>query len=605
MRPARAARAAGAVVVGTATRSALLALLLVGCSAQQRFSVTVRFPDELARSLAQQLWAMSIVPAEGAGCAALIDGGAAAGDDGYQIESRVEVPLDESQEDQALRADGKGERLFYAEAMGEGGRVYLRGCTPVEVGSREARAVVIDLVWVEKSCQTAADCDDQNSCTADVCEDQLCIWETLEDGAGCDDQDVCTVGDACDAGQCVPGSRAKDSDSDTYVDEACGGDDCDDDDDQIQPGLSEDTATAQLCSDGKDNDCDGLTDGDDVTCPPYFRTITIDAGQVVGVTDHEDFPVLIAIAGDPLLASLANGGHVARDAGEDIMFLYPDAATLLDFEIEEYHPANGSLTAWVRVPVLSATADTDLLLQYGDPAVDVSLANPPGVWNADYIAVFHLGQDPTGTAPQFTDSTANGFHGTNQGGLVFDDLGPGKIGKGLVFRHDLDDWISVPPELKAAGDQVTVEAWMYSTDWALSLDAAAINTGGAVNTERFFVGVDRTAIQCVRVTTDVQHYRYDQGPVPVDEWVHVVTRYDGVTLKGYVNGVEVQSWDASGAILDTDAPGRIGARYDDRRLDGALDEIRVSGTARPAEWIQTGYNNQDSPDTFYFVGSEF
>jgi hypothetical protein len=580
-------------------------LLLGGCSAEQRFSATVRFPDELARSLAQQLWVMIIVPAEGAGCPALVDGSVAAGDVGYEIESQVEVPLDDSVKGEALKVPGKGERLFYAEAKGEGGRVYLRGCTPVEVGAKESRVVVIDLVWVEKSCQNAANCDDQNSCTTDLCEDQLCIWETLQDGAGCDDQDPCTVGDACDAGQCVPGTRAKDSDSDSYVDQACGGDDCDDNDDQIQPGLVEDTATALLCQDGKDNDCDGLTDGDDVTCPPYFRTITIDAGQVAGAADLDDFPVLIAIAGDPLLASLANSGHVAHDAGEDILFLDSDAVTLLDFEIEEYDQTSGSLTAWVRVPVLSVSADTTLVLQYGDPAVDVSLANPNGVWDADYISVFHLNQDPSGPAPQFTDSTANGFHGTNEGGLVPDDLGPGKVGPGLVFRHDLDDWISVPQELKATGDQVTVEAWMYSSDWALSVDAPAINTGGAVNTERFFVGVDRTAIQCIRVTTDVQHYRYDQGPVPVDEWVHLVTRYDGVALKGYVNGVEVQTWDASGAILDTDAPGRIGARYDDRRLDGALDEIRVSDIARPVEWIQTGFNNQDSPDTFYTVGPEF
>jgi hypothetical protein len=593
------------VVARTAIKYALVALLLGGCSAEQRFSATVRFPDELARSLAQQLWVMTIVPAEGAGCPALVDGSAAAGDAGYEEESRVEVPLDESVKGQALKVPGKGERLFYAEAKGEGGRVYLRGCTPVEVGAKESRVVIIDLEWVEKACQTVADCDDQNSCTTDLCEDQLCIWETLEDGAGCDDQDVCTVGDACDAGQCVPGSRAKDSDSDSYVDQACGGDDCDDNDDQVQPGLTEDTATALLCQDGKDNDCDGLTDGDDVTCPPYFRTITIDAARVAGTADLDDFPVLIAVGGDPLLASLANGGHVAHDAGEDILFLDSDGTTLLDFEIEEYDPVGGSLTAWVRVPVLSASADTILILQYGDPAVDVSLANPPGVWDAGYVAVFHLNQDPSGPAPQFTDSTANGFHGTNEGGLVPDDLDPGKIGKCMVFQHDLDDWISVPMELKATGDQVTVEAWMYSPDWAVSLDAPAINTGGLVNTERFFVGVDRTAIQCIRVTTDVQHYRYDQGPIPVDEWAHLVTRYDGVALKGYVNGVEVQTWDASGAILDTDAPGRIGARFDDRRLYGALDEIRVSDIARPVEWIQTGYNNQDSPDTFYSVGSEF
>jgi hypothetical protein len=39
-------------------------------------------------------------------------------------------------------------------------------------------------------------------------------------------------------------------------------------------------------------------------------------------------------------------------------------------------------------------------------------------------------------------------------------------------------------------------------------------------------------------------------------------------------------------------------------FNGIIDETRVSMTARSAGWIQTEYNNQNSPDTFVKVGVE-
>ena len=52
-----------------------------------------------------------------------------------------------------------------------------------------------------------------------------------------------------------------DDDGDGYTDEICGGEDCDDADPAIHPGV------AEVCTDGVDNDCDGLVDGGDPDCP--------------------------------------------------------------------------------------------------------------------------------------------------------------------------------------------------------------------------------------------------------------------------------------------------------------------------------------------------
>lgn len=52
-----------------------------------------------------------------------------------------------------------------------------------------------------------------------------------------------------------------DHDNDNHLAAGCGGDDCDDNDASVHPGIVE-----TACSDGKDNDCDGYTDEDDLDC---------------------------------------------------------------------------------------------------------------------------------------------------------------------------------------------------------------------------------------------------------------------------------------------------------------------------------------------------
>jgi hypothetical protein len=81
---------------------------------------------------------------------------------------------------------------------------------------------------------------------------------------------------------CVPSSKCPDIDGDGYIDINCGGDDCDDTDASINPAADESTAAGN-CADGKDNDCDGLTDTD----PECGGTCT---ASVVGAT-YEPSPV--------------------------------------------------------------------------------------------------------------------------------------------------------------------------------------------------------------------------------------------------------------------------------------------------------------------------
>ncbi len=85
-------------------------------------------------------------------------------------------------------------------------------------------------------CLGPADCDDDNLCTDDLC-DACGVCSNLDNTAPCDDGDVCTMIDMCSYGICS--GVAMDWDGDTYLSDACGGNDCDDANSLINPGATE------------------------------------------------------------------------------------------------------------------------------------------------------------------------------------------------------------------------------------------------------------------------------------------------------------------------------------------------------------------------------
>ena len=97
-------------------------------------------------------------------------------------------------------------------------------------------------------------CNDGQSCTTDTCSHQFgCVYTALSDGAACDDNNFCTPTDTCKTGICV-GTGMIDKDKDGHVALGClGGDDCDDNNPNVNPGAPE------VCDD-LDDDCNGQTD---------------------------------------------------------------------------------------------------------------------------------------------------------------------------------------------------------------------------------------------------------------------------------------------------------------------------------------------------------
>ncbi|MFQ5921694.1 MAG: LamG-like jellyroll fold domain-containing protein [Anaerolineales bacterium] len=88
-----------------------------------------------------------------------------------------------------------------------------------------------------------------------------------------------------------------------------------------------------------------------------------------------------------------------------------------------------------------------------------------------------------------------------------------------------------------------------------------------------------------------------------DTWYHaaVSVQQSSDSIWLYLDGTQEDSnlaW--TGALGNSTYSFNLGRRADiSQWFDGNLDEVRISSTNRPAGWIGTSFNNQNSPSTFY------
>ncbi|MHA2028389.1 MAG: DUF2341 domain-containing protein, partial [Candidatus Kariarchaeaceae archaeon] len=321
----------------------------------------------------------------------------------------------------------------------------------------------------------------------------------------------------------------------------------------------------------------------------YRRDIVIDQSKVTG--NFENFPVLIDVSSTSLKT-----GRVQSD-GNDIIFM-DQYQNKLDHEIDKFEQSisQGSITAWVKVPMVYQTEDTVISMYYGSTVTLESQEDPESVWDADYLAVWHLKEDPSGSAPQILDSTENDNHATSSGSMTVGDQESGQIGDSIDFDGS-DDSVSVSGLATNGLSSFTISIW---------INPSMIQSGGLICAEPWSRNngliIDTTwGSMIFRLTTSVDVYHLTTSYPNTDVWSNIVGTYDGSSLNFYVNGIEVNSLSAQGTIDKTDW---IIGYQQSGYFKGKLDEARISKSSRSAEWIKTSYNNQLAPTSFSIISNE-
>lgn len=333
----------------------------------------------------------------------------------------------------------------------------------------------------------------------------------------------------------------------------------------------------------------------------HAMDITIHASEVEGTTPHTDFPFFFTHTAPELRHSSA-GGDVQHPEGRDIAFRLSNGTTL-DHEIERYDPSTGELVAWVRMPSLSPTTDTELEMIYGSTGYDRVLSTPY-TWGDTYVGRWHMNPN-LGATPEMYDGTANDHDGTTFGAMTSANVISGIAGDGVFFDGS-DDFMDVGG-FATPGDRFTLSAWIQG-------DPANTGNHGVVGYEglgaccgsRAPSIMVRQASRLRAGFSDGSGFNFLTTPYNVVDasgstWNYLTMTYDGTNLRVMVDGVTVSNNTSYAGSSVATSPVRHIGRMDNNFFRGNVDEVSVSSVAHSEDYTRTEYHNLIDPATFFSV----
>lgn len=299
-----------------------------------------------------------------------------------------------------------------------------------------------------------------------------------------------------------------------------------------------------------------------------------------GVTqDVQNFPVLVRLSGSDAPGLFGD----ARSDGGDIRFAKSDGSELLPYEMVRYDPYTDSIAEfWVLVDTVYGGNDSQsIMMAWGNydslslsSASDVFLTGNgfAGVWHLDYSSA---------------DSTSWGRIGTENG--VIDTLAVSGWGKQF---DGISSYISYPNDAGLSQSGALTLSFWSKFDQVNPFTSAIVSKGS--NTYEMIL--DSMGTPSFRIYDgSAQHVVTADIAANVDTWYHISGVYDGSSeMVLFIDG-QRQSGIASPPGLATSTSSLVfghdpmGAHG---FMDGVLDEVRLSGTARDSSWIKLSYENQ-------------
>ena len=322
----------------------------------------------------------------------------------------------------------------------------------------------------------------------------------------------------------------------------------------------------------------------------YQKQIIIDHNIVTD--DLNNFPLLISIIDSDLAA------HALSD-GRDIIFMSDGGnANLLNHEIELFNSTSGELIAWVKIPSLSASIDTEIFMYYGKSDAPLGLENASGIWESNYLMVQHLDE----TSDTHIDSTGNSYNGNVVGGVNQNAIG--KIGNCDYFSGT--GYINFGDVLDIVNGGATWSCWLKLDSYGIHRIIGKGSTGlliqwynasGSSELQAGYIGPGNANWSNRSYTSKNQDL----------EWHYLTALFNDSVNKYqiYFDGELVATGTESDLPDDNTDDFVVGSGYThDYPTTGYIDEARVSDVARSSSWIETCYKNQNEPTSYIRVGSE-
>ncbi len=306
---------------------------------------------------------------------------------------------------------------------------------------------------------------------------------------------------------------------------------------------------------------------------PYRMKLTID--NSASTETLIDFPLMVKLTTDRFDYTFAQAD------GDDIRFVDSDG-TALDYECDTWE-YEGDSYYWVRVPQIDALSTTDYIWMYYGTAAVGNGENAEGVWDASYVAVYHMNNAP-GDPTRILDSTVNANHGTKRAGAAAPTEVAGTVGRAQQFVAANSQKISVPTSASLEfADHLTVTSFYKRTGTSRGL-VSRLSSGPV---DGWVLGMDRLDKYANGAEGVVQSFT----AAPVGSWMSRSFTWDSTTVAIYTNGALTRTDDvgialrADAAVMSIGQDTWVTGQY----ADANNDELRLSSVARSGEWIEAEY----------------
>ena len=354
----------------------------------------------------------------------------------------------------------------------------------------------------------------------------------------------------------------------------------------------------------------------------HRKKITTSLNTEIG-SDLTNFPTLISFTASDLTKT-------TESDGSDIVFTASDGTTELAYEIERFDSSTGEIIAWVNIPTVSASKNTDIYIYYKGTA-----STPSTVWDSSYLLVYHLNQSTEGTEPQITDSSSAGNHGTagGTGNKTHDEdrktsQTEAKIGYGQSFGDTTETGDSDEGEgsfiwsdgiFATAPEAITVEFWVKIADGSGTDMAIFGYKHSKKSNANELLLMQANSLNLIVKSSQPKGIDSDVDAA-TGEWTHIVATHSSDENKIYQDGTlqESNTYTESNAMprasgaksgfalgADIDEPSNTSnVNRVNNELIGDMDEFRISNTVRSADWVAASYANQNNPSSFLTIGSQ-
>jgi hypothetical protein len=315
------------------------------------------------------------------------------------------------------------------------------------------------------------------------------------------------------------------------------------------------------------------------------------------ITDYViNFPLLIRFTPSSL-PDPSPFDHAQGDGG-DIRFSSWNGRSL-HYEIERWDPAFGGTGAteiWVLVDTIHGNSENQYIYMYAGNSEAPAQMSLPTVFDTanGFAGVWHLNSGAG-------DASLNGLHGTETGTQARD----GAVAAGRWF-NGVDTYIEVAdhPALNFGTGDFTASAWVWEQafydDINQQVFCKRIEAAGQYELQVDNYNLLRADVGAVggrQVLTS-------RTTIASGRWYHMALMREGGRAYLWVDGVRepysVESaHDVNAAVSLVIGRDAQGGEF----FHGIIDELRISGIARSADWMKLSYETQKPESDVVRIGN--